>query len=446
MDWKDVYKGKVVSAETAAKMVNSNDYVVMASLEPLSLSLALAARKEELRNVKVYLIAAGFDLGWYDEGWDDSFPIILQVPTDVSQEMVNRRGCDISLDFLPLRVPPQSTSETLEDYIYFVTVSAPDEHGFCSFGASLWDKKSRLKNARLKIAEVNPKFIRTYGDNFVHVSEIDYFVEEHVSRGVTPGTGGMGTLGGKQQKEPEPYLKTIAQYVSELIPDGSTLQIGLGRTTERLVRLGMLDNKHDLGFHSEITVPGIIPKVRDGIVNGKYKTVDNGKVVATGVGGGTIEEMQWVDRNPLFQVMEISYVGDARVLGQLDNFVAINNVLAVDLTGQTSAESLGTRTMSTAGGQCAFAVGAWFSKNGRFVQVLPSTAPTPNGPVSRVMPVLPTGTAVTVPRTLADCVVTEYGVARLKGRTLKQRVNALIDIAHPDFRAELRKEAAKLYL
>ena len=446
MDWRQEYERKVISAEDAANLVKSNDYVVMGSLEPLALGLALAARKEELRDVKVYLIAAGFDLGWYDEGWQNSFSIILQVPTAVSQEMVERRACDISIDFLPFAIPPQNTPEPVRDYIYMVAVSPPDEHGFCSFGASLWDKKTRVRNAKMTIAETNPKFIRTYGDNFIHVSEIDYFVEEHVSRGIMPGTGSMGSLGGKKQREPEPYLKTMAENVSHLILDGSTLQIGMGRTIEHLVRLGMLNGKHDLGFHSEITIPGIIPLVQAGIINGKYKTLDQGKLVATGVGGGTAEEMQWVNGNPLFHVKEISYVGDSTILAALDNFMAINNILSIDLTGQINAESRGPRVISTAGGQCAFVVGAWLSKGGRSISVLPSTVQTPQGMASRIMPMLPEGTAVTVPRTLADYAVTEYGIAKLKGRTLKQRVNELISIAHPDFRPDLRKEAEKLYL
>jgi 4-hydroxybutyrate CoA-transferase len=446
MDWKEEYKSKIISAEDAAGLVKSNDYVVMGSLEPLALGLALAVRKEELSNVRVYVIAPAYDLLWYEEGWEDSFPIIVQVPTDICKEMNERRGLDISIEFLPLGIPPQPTHDPMTDYIYMIAVSPPDDRGFCSFGASLWDKKARIKNARMTIAEINPNFIRTYGDNFIHVSDIDYFVEEHVSRGITAGTGGMGSMGGKKIKESEPYLKTIAGLVSTLIPDGSTLQIGLGRTTEQLVRLGMLDDKHDLGFHSEVTVPGIIPLVRKGVINGECKTLDKGKCVATGVGGGTLEEMKWVSDNPLFYVAEINYVGDVRVLAAQDNFVAINNVLAADLTGQLTAESLGTKVISTAGGQCAFVCGAWMSKDGRSISVLPSTAQTANGLTSRIMPTLPQGTAVTVPRTLVDCVITEYGIAQLKGKTLKQRVRELISIAHPDFRAELKKQAEKLYL
>lgn len=445
MDWKQ-YEQKVISAEDAARLVKSNDYVVMASLEPLALGLALAVRKDDLRNVRVFLIAAGYDLGWYDEGWEDSFPIVLQAPTAISQKMVDRRGCDISIEFTPLTTAPQTTGDPAGDYIYMVAVSPPDEHGFCSFGASLWDKKTRIKNARMTIAEVNPNFIRTCGDNFIHVSEIDYFLEEHISRGGMPRTGSLGSLGGRKIKEPEPYLKAIAENVSQVIPDGSTLQIGLGRTTEWLVRLGMLDGKRDLGFHSEITVPGIIPLVKAGIINGRCKTINTGNCVATGVGGGTLEEMQWVNGNPLFHVMDVHYVADVRVIAAHDNFVAINNVLAIDLTGQSTAESIGTRVVSTAGGQCAFAVGAWLSKGGRSVAVLLATVDTPEGPASRIMPTLPQGTAVTIPRTLADYVVTEYGIAQLKGRTLKQRINELIAIAHPDFRSELRKQAEKLYL
>jgi 4-hydroxybutyrate CoA-transferase len=447
MDWREEYKRKLISAEEAAKLVSSGDYVVISSLEPIAVSLALAARKEELRGVQVHLLAAGYDLGWYDDGWQDSFSIVLQVPTAVTQEMVNQRRCDFTSEFTPLDFAPMTTLHNEKvDYIYLVMVSPPDEHGFCSFGASLWDKKTRVRNAKLTLAEINPNFIRTYGDNFIHVSEIDYFTETHVSRGVVPGTGNLGSLGGKPMTQPQDYMKTIAQYTGQLIPNRSTIQIGIGRTTEHLVRLGMLNGKDDLGFHSEITVPGVIPAVKEGIITGKYKTINQGKLVATGIGGGTLEEMQWAGGNPLFNLMEVSYVEDIRVIAAHDNFVAINNILAIDLTGQSTAESLGTRIISTAGGQCAFVCGAWYSKGGRSISVLPSTAQTPLGPVSRIMPVLPEGTAITIPRTLADYVVTEYGIASLKGKTLKERVYELIAIAHPDFRAELMKEAKRLIL
>jgi len=289
------------------------------------------------------------------------------------------------------------------------------------------------------MAEVNRNLIRTYGDNFIHISEIDYFVE-HASSG---GDMGSGTLAGRALKKTEPHLQPIANFVSDLIKDGDTIQIGVGRTTEPLIKLGLLKGKRDIGYHSETTPGGIISLVRDGVINGERKTLNPGKVVVTSIGGGTKDEMEWINNNPLFWLVDVGYLEDVRVIAGHDNMVCINNALAIDLTGQIAAESLGTRQLSLAGGQIPFVIGAWLSKGGRSVTVLPSTAQ--GGTVSRIMPLLPTGTAITIQRNLADHVVTEYGVARLKGKSIRQRAEALISIAHPDFREQLWSEAKKLY-
>jgi 4-hydroxybutyrate CoA-transferase len=183
--------------------------------------------------------------------------------------------------------------------------------------------------------------------------------------------------------------------------------------------------------------------VRQGVINGSRKTLNPGKCVVTSIGGGSKEEMEWVNMNLLFFLVDVAYLEDIRVIAAHDNYVAINNALMVDLGGQIASETLGTRLMSQAGGQIPFVFGATMSNGGRAITCLPSTAQ--GGKVSRIVPTLPQGTVVTIQRNLADLIVTEYGVARLKGKTLRQRAQELINIAHPDFREELRREAAKLY-
>lgn len=435
-DWREEYKRKLISAEEAAKLVKSGDSIAFTvGREARSVALAIAARKEELRNVKVSVPSPGYDFGWYDRGWEESFLITIFMPTAVCQEMVDERRCDLNFGTV---IPFVKDSEEPPD-ILLTEVSPPDEHGFCSFGASVWNKRREIKEAKLTIAEVNKNLIRTYGDNYVHVSEIDYFVE-HVPSGGAPG---MGTLAGRIPKEPEPYVKQIAENVSQLIKDRDTIQIGVGRTTEPLVRLGLFNGKHDLGFHSQATPPGVISLVKEGVITGKYKNLHPGKVVVTSIGGSTKEEMEWVDNNPLFLLVDVTYLEDIRVIAAHDNMVAINNALAIDLMGQVAAENIGRRVLSVAGGQIPFVMGAWLSKGGRSITVLPSTAQ--GGTVSRIVPTLPPGTAVTIQRNCVDYVVTEYGIAHLRGKSARQRVNELISIAHPDFRAELRKEAEKLF-
>jgi 4-hydroxybutyrate CoA-transferase len=210
-----------------------------------------------------------------------------------------------------------------------------------------------------------------------------------------------------------------------------------------MVSLGLFDGKHDLGFHTQATPQGVISLVRDGVITGKYKTLHPGKVVATSIGGSSREEMEWVNENPLFLLVDVTYLEDIRIIAAHDNMVAINNALAVDLMGQITAETLGTKSLSVAGGQIPFVLGAWLSNGGRAITVLPSTAR--DGTVSRIMPALPLGTAVTIQRNCADFIVTEYGVAKLRGKSARKRTEELISVAHPDFRAELRKEAQKLY-
>jgi 4-hydroxybutyrate CoA-transferase len=435
-DWQEEYKRRFISAEEAAEMVKPGNYVGFTlGREAQSIGLALAVRKEELKDVKVFVPFPGFDFGWYDAGWEDSFSVTMLMPTGTSQQMIDDRRGDIEVgDAFASTLSQQRTADVI-----FTEISTPDIRGYSSFGQSLWSKKSHIKNAKLVIAEVNERLIRTYGENYVHVSEIDYFVE-HPASGAVPGTG---SLAGRAKKEPEPFLKDIAANVAELIRDGDTIQIGVGRATEPLIRLGILDNKNDIGFHSEATPPGVIPLVRSGVVNGKRKTINQGKVLVTALGGDTRENMEWAAENPLFWLMPVEYVWDVRVISAHDNMVAINNALQLDLTGQIAAETVGTKMWANAGGQTVFAVGSQVSRGGRCITVLPSTAG--DGKISRIVSLFEPGTIVTVPRNMADNVVTEYGIARLRGKSLRQRAEELIAVAHPDFRAELKKEARRLF-
>lgn len=436
-NWREEYQSKLISAEAAANMVKSRDRVVFtAGREAFSIGMALAARLGELKDVEVHVPSPGYDFGWYDEGWDEAFKVSIGIPTAISQAAVDARRVDFQFGMLyPFQYNP---AERPPD-VLLTELSPPDDKGYCSFGASLWNKKQHVRQARLVIAEVNANLPRTYGDNFIHVSDINYFVE-HKSTGGAPGAG---TLAGREFKKPEPYLRDIAGYVNSLIRDRDTIQIGVGRTTEPLVGLGMLENRHDIGYHSEATPSGIINLVREGVINCKYKTLNRDKVIVTSLGGGTKEEMDWAASNPMFHLVDVAYLEDIRIISAHDNMVAINNCLGIDLTGQIAAETLGPRQLSVAGGQIPFVFGALMSRDGRSITVLPSTAQ--GGGVSRIMPRLPEGTVVTIQRNCADYVVTEYGIAHLFGKTVRQRAQELIAIAHPDHRGELTKAAREMY-
>ncbi|HEX78169.1 MAG TPA: 4-hydroxybutyrate CoA transferase [Dehalococcoidia bacterium] len=435
--YEDEFKRKIISAEEAAGLVKSGDLVAFSyGREATTLGYALVAKAGEVENVRVHVPTPSRDFGWYDPGFEDFFSIELCFVLPVARRMMAERRGDYLIR--PIYWTMEPGLRPAPD-VLFVEVSPPDAHGFCSFGASLWDKKEATQNAKLVVAEFNANLIRTYGDNFVHISEIDYFVE-HMPTGQAPGTTDML---GRRDKGPGEIEKAIAENVATVIRDGDTLEIGIGGTAEWLPRLGTFDNKSDLGWHSENTVPGIIRLVMEGVFTGKYKTLHQGKVVATAVGGGTREEMEFVNMNPLFELYGSRYMLDPAIIAAHDNMVAINSCIAVDLTGQISAESVGPTMVSGTGGQLAFAIGANLSKGGRFITVLTSTSR--DGTASRIVPQLEPGTIVTVPRTLTDIVVTEYGVARLKGKTQRERAEALIAIAHPDHRPELRKAARKLF-
>ncbi|MDP2855910.1 MAG: acetyl-CoA hydrolase/transferase C-terminal domain-containing protein, partial [bacterium] len=354
----------------------------------------------------------------------------------VARKMIQERRGDYMVSGLLWAENP-SIREPVD--VLLIYISTPDEHGYCSFGASVWDKKRAIRAAKLVLAEVSSELIRTYGDNYIHISEIDYFVA-HTPSGRTPGTT---DILGRRTSGPGKIEKTIAEYAGSIIRDGDCFEVGVGGASEWVTQLDVMEKKNDLGIHSENLPRGMASLVMKGVVTGKYKNINQGKVVSTACGGGTKEEMDFINMNPLFELYGSDYVLDPRVISSHDNMVAINAALAVDLTGQIAAESIGSMMVSGTGGQLAFAIGAALSKGGRNVTVLASSAK--NGKISKIVPRLESATVVTVPRTLADIVVTEYGIARLKGKTQRQRAEELINIAHPDFRAELRTEAKKMF-
>ncbi len=437
MSWKEAYERKLTSPEEAVKLIKSADRVAFAyGLEPNDLGLAMLGRAGDLKNINLYVPAPGRDFPWYEPGWEETFDVSIGYVLPVARKTIAEKRGDYMVSGLLWAEDP-SVREPVD--VLLVYLSTPDEHGYCSFGASLWDKKKAVRAAKLVLAEVSPNLIRTYGDNYIHVSEIDYFVP-HTPTERAPGAT---DILGRKTAGPGEVEKTIAEHVGSLIQNGDVIEVGVGGVAEWITQLDVLANKHDLGIHSENLPRGMASLVMNGVVTGKLKTINTGKVVSTACGGGTMEEMDFIDMNPVFELYDSGYVLDPRVIGAHDNMISINAAMSIDLTGQIAAESIGPMMVSGTGGQLAFAIGAALSKGGRNVTVLPSTAR--QGEVSRIVPQLEHGTVVTVPRTMADTVVTEYGIARLKGKTQRQRAEELINIAHPDFRAELKNEVRRLF-
>jgi 4-hydroxybutyrate CoA-transferase len=293
----------------------------------------------------------------------------------------------------------------------------------------MWNKAAFVKRARTVIGEVFAGYPHTGGANRVHITEFDALVEG-------------GEVPPVPLRDRPDFHPAMAAHVNEIVRDGDTLQIGTGAMTAQLVVAGALAGKEDLGIHSEISVPGLNNLVYQGAITGARKTRHKGKFVATALIATTPDELEFIHENPMYEVYDVGYTNDIQVIASHDNMLAINNALCVDLTGQIACESIGGEMWSGPGGQPEFAIGALLAKNGRSITLLPSTGK--GGALSRIVPQLEQGTIVTVPRQFADIVVTEHGVARLLGKSDRERAEGLISIAHPDHRAELRMQAAKL--
>ena len=436
--WRQHYESRRVSAAEAISHVRSGDRVAFTyGREPMELGMALVARAHELENVTIFNPVPGRDFGWYED-WGHPFSIEYEMCVPVIRKGVEEHRFDqaVSSIFGASERPLGSG----EADVLLVEISTPDAHGYCSLGASVWDKRERIAGAGTVVASVNPKLVRTWGENYVHVSEVDYFVD-HVPSGREPASADL--LGRKMQEMPE-YARAIGNLVaSEILRDGDTLEIGVGLTSESVARSEAIRERQDLGWHSEATPRGVIRLVMDGVITGARKTLHPDKAVCTSIGGGTREEMDFVDGNPIFELYPNRYATNPVTIAQNVNMVAINSAVAVDLTGQVTAETIGRRQISTAGGQTPFAYGSLLSDGGRNVIVLPSTAD--EGRASRILGELPAGTMVTQTRAFADLIVTEHGIARLRGRSVRERVRELIGIADPAFRDELRAQAKELF-
>lgn len=365
-NWQEEYKRKLTTPEEAIKVVKAGDSVVFGyGMEPLTLGLALLSRGVEVGGIKVFVPAPGRDFAWYDPDWENIFQVEVAHILPIVQQAVADRRCDYLIGTI---VWTHESGLRRETDVLITQLSPPDEHGYCSFGASVWNKKRAIKEAKVVLAELNNNFIRTYGDNFIHISEIDYFVE-HTPTGRMPGSTDML---GRKTVGPGEREKKIAQHVASVIKDGDCMEIGVGGTAEWLVNLGAFDDKRDLGWHSENTVPGIVGLIQKGIMTGVRKNIHTGKMVATACGGSSKEDMDFINMNPLFELYSSDYVLDPRTISAHDNQVAINSCLQIDLTGQIAAESIGSRMISGSGGQLAFAIGANLSKGGRNITVLTS--------------------------------------------------------------------------
>jgi 4-hydroxybutyrate CoA-transferase len=427
MNWQELYRSKCVNAAEALKAVPSGARVWIHSgcATPITLLDALVARASELHDVEIVHMMTLGRAEYTRPEYEGHFRHRgLFLGANVRDAVAAGRA-----DYTPIflsEIEGLFTSGVMPLDVVLMQVSPPDAHGFVSLGTTVDCTLTASRCAKILIAEVNDRMPRTHGETNIHVSHLTSIVES--SRPLLELPSDSFT---------DMHLR-VARNVASLIPDGATLQTGIGGIPEAVLKC--LDGKCDLGIHTEMCPDGVIELMESGVINGERKSLHKGKAVLSFVLGSQ-RLFDFLDENPSFEFRSISYTNDPFVVAQNDNMVAINSALQIDLTGQVCADSLGTRPYSGFGGQIDFMRGAARSKGGLPIIALPSTAV--DGTVSRIVPMLEPGAGVVTSRGDVHYVVTEHGIAYLHGKTLRERAEALIAIADPRFQTELEAFAVR---
>jgi acetyl-CoA hydrolase len=434
VDYNKLYQSRIVTAEEAARKIQSNDRVFLTGncSVPRQVLGALVDYAPNLENVE---ICQALSIGPADYVKPE-MQGHLRVNSMFVSHNVRSAVNEGRADFTPVLLSEFTLlfkNKHLPLDVAIIHCSPPDEHGFCSLGVEVGLTKSPAESAKLIIAEVNQKMPRTLGDSFIHVSRLNYIVpvDYHLPELLM------------SEGAPSEDIDRMACYIAELIPDGATMQLGIGAIPDAV--LNYLKDKKDLGIHTELFSDGVIELVESGVLTGARKSIHPGKMIA-GFIIGSQRLYEWVDDNPLIELHPTEYVNDPFVIAQNERQVAINSAIEVDLTGQVCADSIGPKIYSGVGGQLDFIYGAARSKGGVPIIALPSTTTLRDGRViSRIVPMLNQGAGVVTTRNHVHYVVTEFGVADLYAKSVRQRAQALINIAHPDFRADLTKQAQALH-
>ena len=422
-DWK----AKAVSLEDAVAKINSGMKVFIhgAAATPTPLLKALSNRRD-LEDVRLYHLHVSGDIPFADPGQEGRFfSTSLFVGPALRKPVEEGRA-----DFMPIflaDIPRLFTSRAIPLHAAIIQLSPPDRHGLCTLGTSVDAAKAAADSAPLLIAEINDQMPRTHGNTAVPFDRITAFI--HTNRPLIEHHG-----------DPETHVEAhIGEIIAGLVEDGSTLQTGIGNIPDAV--LSRLNDKHDLGVHTEMFSDRVVDLVERGVITNRFKRIHPNRIT-TGFVNGTKRLYDFVHDNPTVEFHPSDRVNDTALIRQNDKMIAINSALEIDLTGQVCADSLGHRIYSGIGGQMDFIHGAALSNGGKPVIALPATAA--KGTVSRIVPELKPGAGVVTTRGHVHWVVTEFGAVNLHGKTLRERGEALVSIAHPDFRPELRKTLARI--
>jgi len=481
--WEEDYKRKLISREEAAKLIKSGDTIFIPSVYYGSVVRDIAARHEELRGVQVEYQSPLFDPGWLPSEMAESFEMITRIFLGNIARPFHDEG---RVHFLPYTNgtwfknyrdgrPAREIGVTLAE------VSPPDENGFMTFGPQIWERRHFFDHAKTVIAEIDRHVIKTHGDTRVHVSQVDYLVDvtgepvtedeineilkrfppdkhEHIKNAISymnpTRIHNMVPMLDEMEEskleiafnleEPDEVAKAITENMKPLFRDRDTIQIGVGNPSKFIVDLGVFDHLKDLTIFSEMATPGMGFLVKRGIATGKYASLHPGKAVFAALTGMRGPELEWIDDNPLIEQYSSDYVVNIGNIVKNHNMVSINNAVQVDLIGQITCETqFGPRLLNGPGGQIEFHIGAFNAPGGRAITLLPSS--WADGAISNIVPYMEQGSMVSIPRSFADFVVTEWGVASLAGKTHQERAQELIKVAHPDFRGELTEAAKNIW-
>ncbi|MFP4016936.1 MAG: acetyl-CoA hydrolase/transferase family protein [Halanaerobiaceae bacterium] len=427
MDFNKEFEEKLVLASEAAKQIKPNDNIVvgLGCGETPAILEEMVKRKDELEGIVIHQMLPLYNYTYFQENMEEKFRHNAWFISGFTRKLVNARKADFTPNYF--HESPALFKEYHDINILMAAVSPMDKHGYFSFGLSVDYTKTIAEHADLIILEVNENMPRTLGDSFIHISDVDFLVENNRSLPELP-------IG-----EPDEVELKIGKYIANLIEDGSTIQLGIGGIPNAVA--ASLNDKKDLGIHSEMLTDGMVDLVEDGIVTNRKKTIHNGKIIgAFAAGSGRLYD--FLDDNPMVEMHPVSYTNDPVVISKNDKMISINSCIEVDLLGQCAAETIGTKQVSGTGGQTDFVRGAVKSKGGKSIIALKSTAV--KGTKSTIVPTLAEGAVVTTGKNDVDYIVTEYGVAHLRGKSGSERAEALINISHPDFRDELRSKSAYL--
>lgn len=423
-NWKEIYQHKIVSAEQAVQSIKSGDRVVTghACGEPQTLVEALVARSTEIKDVEIVHMVAMGPAKYAQPGLEKSFRHNALFVGGSTRKAVEEKRADFTPCFFS-EIPRLFKNNILPIDVALIQITPPDEQGFCSYGISADYTKTAAECAKIVIAQVNNCLPRTGGVS-IHLDAIHFIVEqdEPLIELKPPKIGEIE--------------KAIGVNVAALIPDGATLQLGIGAIPDAV--LLFLTEKKDLGIHSEMFSDGVVVLAEAGVITNKKKTINTGKFMAAFL-MGTKKLYDFVNNNPDVELQSVDYINDPYIIGQHENMISINSALQVNLMGEVNAEMIGPKQFSAVGGQVDFIRGASRSRQGKSIIALPSTAS--GGRISRITCELDRGAAVTTSRNDVHYVVTEYGLADLRGKNISQRAEALIAICHPDFRDNLTTEA-----